>query len=130
MDVVTEASRWLEGYGLANASLALCVDALTQVPGGKGYRLPGGYDRYALIRLETNSERTLSFLNPFTPPVVRHVLVELNSEWTLCLNNSLPNSSFADDGPSLAQRTESRVFRVVNNPNQIWKSDKLKIVMN
>ncbi|SRR5258706_552765 len=129
MNISAEASRWLEGYGLANASLALCVNALTCVPAENGNRLPGGCDNYTVIRFETNAEQALDFLNPFMPPVVGHVLVELTSEWTLCLNNSLPNLSFAHDGPSLAQRTGSRVFRVVDSPSRIWRNGKLKRVI-
>lgn len=129
MNAADEASRWLEGYGLANASLALCVNALTCVPAENGCRLPGGCDNYSLVRFETDAEQALSFLSPFTPPVVRHVLVEFSSEWTLCLNNSLPDLSFAHDGPSLAQRTGSRVFRVVDSPSRVWRNGKVKRVM-
>jgi len=130
MDVAVEAGRWLEGYGLANASLDCCVGALTQVPPENAYRLPGGCDKYTLIRSETSAEQALGFLNPFTPPVVRHLLVELSSEWTLCLNNSLPNPTFSHDGPSLAQRSRSRVFRVVDTPSRVWKNGKAKRVMS
>jgi hypothetical protein len=130
MDTIAEAGRWLEGYGLAHASLEHCVDALTNPSYAEVAVLPGGHRSYQFAGYKSDLEQALTFLNFFTPPVVRHLLVQLSPLWTLCLNNSLPNSSFADDGPSLAKRTRSSVFRVVDNPSRIWKRDDLKEVMS
>jgi hypothetical protein len=128
MNVTSEASRFLEGYGLVNASRSRCLNALTQVPDETAYRLPGGFERYDWLRFEPSIERTLEFLCEFTPPVVRHVLVELRPDWTLCLNNDLPNCSFANDAPSLAQRACALAFRIVDSPSRVWRRGSLKEV--
>ena len=130
MNITSEASRLLEGYGLANASLAFCTNALTQVPDENAYRLPGGFERYDWIGFDYDPERALRFLGELTPPVTKHVLMELRPDWTLCFNNDLPNSSFANDAPSLAQRTRARVFRVVDSLSRVWRRGALKEVMS
>jgi hypothetical protein len=130
MNITAAADRFLEGYGLANTSLVRCVEALSRIPSEDPYRLPGGFETYDMVCSAATPERAVRFLSEFTPPVVRHALVELDSSWTLCLNNSLPNCSFADDGPSLAQRTGTRVFRVVDSPGRVWRRGDLKEVMS
>src|SRR5215211_1636274 len=130
MNTATAASRFLEGFGLANAPLERCLDALTRVPDENAFRLPGGFDRYQHVRTCREAEHALHFLGEFTPPVVKHVLMQLDPKWTLCLDNSLPGPGFADDGPSLAQRTRVRVLRIANTPSRIWKRDQLREVMS
>lgn len=130
MNAIVEASRFLEGYGLANASRTRCLNALMQVPDEKAYRLPGGFERYDCLKFERSFERAMEFLCEFTPPVVRHVLLELRPDWTLCLNNDLPNCSFANDAPSLAQRTRARVCRIVDSPSRIWKRGTFNEVLS
>jgi hypothetical protein len=128
MDPVKEATRFLEAHGLVNTTIGRCVDALTSRPTQAGYLLPGGFETYDIVCPVIDPEQAIRFLNEFTPPVVRHVLWEAGSSWTLCLNNS--QFGFSDDGPSLAQRTCARAYRVVDTPGRVWKRADIKVVTN
>lgn len=128
MDLAVETGRFLEDYGLVATSLEKSVAAFTQSSTSSWFQV-GGIKSNKLVRTVTKADDAICFLAEFTPPVVKHVLVALNDDWSLFLCNRTAGS-FADDAFRLARRLKVPVYRVADTPSRIWKRDALREVMS
>lgn len=115
------ASRFLQGVGLAECSLANAEQRLPAYGRGAARRL-------RLTGSTADANQALLFLSTLTWPATRHVLFDAGDKITAFVNNSRNGSDYADDVVCLPQHLGCRFARVVNCPQRIWRRGKLRVV--
>lgn len=108
MTTADRGTRFLSGYGLVNAPLAHCSEAIRDA------RLP----RRSVLRLsrETASrDQVVDYLSHLTVPPTRLALFAAARDWTAVVTNERDGSDFDDYREAFGRLTRARTVRVVDH---------------